>query len=167
MNAAKYGFVETDILDRAIPEPNTGCWLWEGRSMPRGYGMWTIPMRFREHGKADAMLAHRAAFSLANGDVPDDMNVCHRCDQPACVNPDHLFLGTQADNMADMARKGRANRTGGGMGEAHGMAKLTEVAVRAIISDERSHRKIASAHGISKTLVGMIKRRQTWRHLDG
>jgi hypothetical protein len=78
-----------------IPEPNSGCWLWDGWVNGRGYG------RF---GKG---LAHRISWELHRGPIPAGMNICHKCDVPPCVNPDHLFLGTQTDNMRDCARKGR------------------------------------------------------------
>lgn len=82
-------------------EKSAGCWLWRGARGPRGYGHFKIQQIER---------AHRVAFAIANGPIPADMFVLHRCDVPTCVNPAHLFLGTQADNMADRDRKGR---TGG------------------------------------------------------
>lgn len=81
-----------------IPEPNTGCWLWTGTSR-NGYG------RFIWDG--NAYTAHRVAYQILKGPVPPHLMVLHRCDTPACINPDHLFLGTQSDNMRDASRKGR------------------------------------------------------------
>lgn len=84
------------------PEPNTGCHLWAGAVNAHGYGRLTV-------GKTQ-LLAHRIAWVLRFGDIPDGLGVLHRCDLPACVNPDHLFLGSQLDNARDMAKKRRGRK---------------------------------------------------------
>jgi hypothetical protein len=92
------------------------------------------------------------------------MFVCHKCDNPACVNPDHLFLGTHVDNMRDMTSKGRAHKAGP-KGEAHGRAKLTRDDVLAIRTDMRSDRTVAKEYGISLGNVNKIKNLQIWKHI--
>lgn len=88
--------------DKYVPEPNSGCWLWVGASMDNGYGVFYV-------GHETLMLAHRASWTIRSGiPVPDGLLVCHHCDNPVCVNPDHLFLGTAKDNVIDCVAKGRS-----------------------------------------------------------
>lgn len=82
-----------------IPEPNSGCFIWIGAASELGYG------RFRFNGTVQG--AHRVSWQLANGPIPDGMHVLHRCDVPSCVRPEHLFIGTDLDNVRDMHAKGR------------------------------------------------------------
>ena len=140
--------------DRVMVDPATGCWVWAHYRKPDGYGQFNYAGR--------AVLAHRAAFEAVNGVVPEGMCVCHRCDNPPCVNPDHLFLGTHADNMRDMSRKGRS---GAPQGERHGAAKLSEhdVSVIKILLDlgVKQHR-LATLYGVSKASVSNINTGRKW-----
>lgn len=138
----------------AVPEALTGCWLWHGAVQPFGQGVTTV----FENGKHRSRLAHRVAWTVHHGSIPEGMYVLHKCDVPACVNPDHLFLGTQADNLADMRRKGRAPSTAG---ERHGNCRLSDAAIRAIMRDGSLQSTIAAVYGIHPSTVSKIKAGKT------
>jgi hypothetical protein len=137
------------------PEPNSGCWLWTGSGFD-GYG------NFAFRGKPTR--AHRVSYTIYVGEIPSGLYVCHKCDVRACVNPDHLFLGTHEDNQADKARKGRG-RCNDRHGSLHPMARLTEAQVLAIRADQRTQAAIAADYGITFQTVSDIKRRKRWGHL--
>jgi len=141
-----------------------GCWLWTGSGDPKGYGTFWHDGRTRK--------AHRASWLLFKGGIPEGIWVLHRCDNPPCVNPAHLWLGTNADNVADMMRKGRDRHPLGvgpkrpARGAANGRAKLTEASVLAILADGRSHYRIAADYGVTHGVIWRIKRGERWRHLQ-
>lgn len=142
-----------DRFWQKISKESNGCWNWAGarhsRKDPRnGYGV------FRFDGKP--MKAHRVSWLLLKGDIPNGLQVLHKCDNVQCVNPDHLFLGTQQDNIADMVAKGR-NRDGSGIGR-----KLTAEQVKSIRSDWRPSRIIAKEYGVGKSMVNYIKSGDAW-----
>lgn len=122
------------------------CWIWIGSKDGAGYG--TIN---RGH-KLSPHKAHRVAWILAYGELPDGKFVCHKCDNPSCVRPAHLFLGSQADNMDDCSKKGRVRR------------KITPQEAWAIRHAPGKHREIASQYGICKSAVTAIKLGNTWKN---
>lgn len=132
---------------KAFPEPNSGCWIWTATTDKSGYG------RFRVNGIS--VLAHRKAYEIYTGPISAGLLVCHRCDTPACVNPDHLFLGTFLDNSNDMMRK---NRGVWRRGENHKQSKLTTDQVLAIRSDPRPTRRIAAEYGVTSSFISQLKR---------
>ncbi len=139
--------------EKWIPEPNTGCWLWTSTTDKLGYG------HFRLNGPK---YAHRASWTIYRGEIPKDLNVCHKCDTPGCVNPDHLFLGTDSDNVKDAVSKGRWSDA---KGEAHGNSKLTNDQIVSIREDKRKSRDIAPDYGISFQQVYRIRNRESWPHI--
>lgn len=140
------------IIDKYIPEPNTGCWLWIAASFKDGYG------GLRIRGKT--YKAHRISFEVFNGPIPPDTFVCHKCDTKACINPAHLFLGTDLDNIWDMISKGRNPK-----GSKHGKALLTEDHVLKIRKDIRPSGVIAPEYGVKKATITGIRSRRAWKHI--
>lgn len=158
--------------DKFIPEPNSGCWLWTAAATKQGYGVFNMD--------GSGIGAHRASWIMENGDIPDGLCVCHKCDVPSCVNPEHLFLGTYKENTQDMIRKGRrvepdpTNRMRGEYwrnahagtlptGENHHSAKLTEHDVRDIRASNELGIDIAKRFNVSGKTISRIRRFETWR----
>lgn len=148
--------------------PFHSCWEWGGYREPDGYGQ--IIMGSRRRGRKQ--LAHRIAFALANGPIPADSLVCHRCDNRGCVRPEHLFLGTPQDNISDFVSKGRHLRLRSEpvaprerMASGNGMRRLTWAQVREIRARYQrgeTQREIASLYGISRQHVQRIVRLKVW-----
>lgn len=140
-----------------------GCWNWTGAQTSNGYGHLYIGKRpHRQH-----MLAHRMAWIIFNGAIPAGLNVCHSCDNRTCVNPKHLWIGTQAENIQDMVKKRRGS-TVRAVGERHGSAKLTAANVKAIRSAFRKGttiRALANKYGVTWENIKSIVSRKTWRHV--
>jgi hypothetical protein len=140
------------FMKLASPEPNTGCWLWAGVAITGGYGHFSINGRSRS--------AHRASYELFRGKIPSGLVVCHTCDVRLCVNPDHLFVGTQSDNMRDAVAKGRLPS-----GEAHFSAVLTDRVVWCIRHSPWSAAEAAKMHKITRDRVNSIRAGIGWKHI--
>lgn len=133
-----------------------GCWEWQGNQGRHGYG------RLRSTSY-HSVFAHRVAWELTYGPIPDGLEVCHKCDNPPCCRPDHLFLGTSAENLADMRAKGRGAR-----GERHGSAKLLDsqvMTIRQRLAAGANVYSLASEYDVTPDTIWLIRRRRTWQHL--
>lgn len=132
------------------------CWVWTGTVTGKGYG--TLTSKGKRHS------AHRFSYVLANGPIPDGMFVCHACDNPRCVRPDHLFVGDNTANMRDASSKGRLRA-----GAKHPMAlraKLSADDVRAVRLDTRSTYALAKVHGVSSSTIQSIRAGKTYAWVE-
>lgn len=136
------------------------CWRWSGQTDSDGYGRLRVSKR-----PVRRLLAHRVSWTLAFGPIPDGLYVLHRCDTPPCVRPDHLFLGTDADNHRDAVSKGRQAR-----GERSGSAKLTAEHVQAIraryAAGDGTMASLAREYGVGSPSISNIVTGKTWEHLE-
>lgn len=156
-NGGKYGHassIQEFINARYEPVTESGCWIWTGVLNADGYGVISFG------GKR--YMAHRKSLELSGVDVPDNLQVNHRCDVACCINPSHLYVGTQKENIADMISRKRADRKGEKNPFGH---KLSDEEVRVIRSLNMPQRAIARAFGISHSAVGNIINRKHWSHL--
>lgn len=142
--------------------PNNDCWKWTGHLIPTGYGRFTIREPESKHGFLQP-LSHRIAYLLHKGRFDPSLLICHSCDTPACVNPDHLFAGTHFDNAHDCRRKKR-------LGARRGLPKVSRedvIAIRAAAARGESSRSIAKRYNISESGVSCIIKGKTWRAVGG
>lgn len=149
------------LLDRIEYDTNGGCWLWAGTTAWNGYGR----VALKQGGKR-TIPAHRASWCVFRGD-PGDLLVCHHCDVRQCINPDHLFLGTQTENMADMYAKGR-NRPSDTAGSKNHKARLNEADVASIrqrLSDGEREADLAREFGVAPCTINNLYRGRKWRHV--
>lgn len=170
---SKYPSLDVALWARVVK--GDGCWLWAGTTYRHGYG--TFVFRNKRYA------SHRVAYTVTFGPFPQHFYVLHTCDNPPCCNPDHLFLGTQLENMRDMLAKGRgkiycnSGRTynpGTALyesvprGERHSNAKLTEAAVREIRAAyvRGAAPALAAKYGVDASLIGLVVRRKLWAHVD-
>jgi transposase len=129
------------------------CWEWTGSRSPSGYGQFKV--------KENSMTAHRYSWELHNGEIPEGQCVCHKCDNTACVRPDHLFLGTHGDNMKDAVKKGRLGQVG-----AKGKLSYYDViAIKHALAQGLSLRTIAPYYKVSPVTISKIKNNQIWKEV--
>jgi hypothetical protein len=131
--------------------PN-GCWEWTGGKIRNGYGSFTLNCK--------SIVSHRFSYELYNGSIPTGLHVLHKCDNRICVNPNHLFLGTNQDNMSDKVAKGRQAK-----GSTIGKAKLTEEQVLDIKTHKITCKEYAKKYGITMSTIYDIWNRKTWTHI--
>ena len=139
--------LEARFMAQAHPEPNSGCWLWDGALNMHGYG------DFRHFGRRSG--PHRISYALFVADIPDGSLVCHKCDVRCCVNPDHLFLGTNSTNMRDMYAKGRGRK----------QVRLTPALVKEIRLAPSSHKEAAQRFGVKPCAIRDARVGKTWSYV--
>jgi hypothetical protein len=147
--------ITKDRIEKKVERiPEGGCWVWMGTTTVRGYGQ--LISNNRKH------YAHRASYEAFIGEIPKGMHVCHACDNVYCVNPSHLFLGTQKQNLQDMAKKGRSTR-----GERNPMAKLSKEDVEDIkylFTAGNSDSEISKEFGVCRQTINNIRNGKVWNH---
>lgn len=151
---------------RSIVDPDTGCWIWQGPRRRNAYGVAT-----NKSGVTTS--AHRVCYEAAHGvTLPRHLVVCHKCDNPPCVNPDHLFSGTHSDNMKDCAAKGRLKLTLAGanlptmFGTDNAKAKMNPDKVVLIRASTDPIKAIARRFGIDPKTVRQIRNREIWKQVS-
>lgn len=148
-------------IKASIVVDDRGCWIWQKKKARNGYGDFAF-------GGGKNGRAHRVSYEVFIGPIPHSMDVCHRCDVRACVNPEHLFAGSRSENILDASAKGRVSRTHQKKGSNHPSAKLdenkvTEVLRRLDAGDAKA--AIARDFGVSDRIVLLISRGELWRHV--
>lgn len=152
------------FVDKSIGcGPKGDCWQWKGATA-KGYGQ----VQYKP-GHSPRTGAHRYSYRLRFGEITGGRLVCHRCDNPLCVNPDHLFLGSHADNSADCVAKARTcageMRSKLTRGSRNGRARISEADAMIIRASKLPQKQIAAKYAISESAVGHIQRGRTWKHL--
>lgn len=150
------------IIERYLAKvlKSGGCWKWTGAKSPHGYGV------IRGDASKRTVFAHRFSYEHFNGAIPEGLCVLHKCDNPECTNPDHLFVGTQKDNIDDMMRKGRKPQVVGLKGQSSPRAKLTwgEVAeIKRMLSGGSSCASISRVFKVTPENISAIKTGKTWK----
>ncbi len=142
------------IQDNSVRVPESGCWIWIGSLNKYGYGRLTF-------GAKTNIGAHRASYELRHGKIPDGLFALHRCDIKCCVNPDHIFIGTQQENMSDKVAKNRQAK-----GHRHGMSRLSEEQAKEAKFGSARPSELAKKFNCSAVMIRQIRSGLYWRHLD-
>lgn len=129
---------------------DNGCWQWRSHTDKDGYGI--LP------GTNQNTRAHRLSYEMHHGKIPDGLIVCHHCDNPGCVNPDHLFIGTQKDNAQDALKKGRHY-----IGEKNGRSKLTRQNIEEILNSKLNGQQLAEKFRVTRSTINNVRRGVTWK----
>lgn len=151
--------MKTRIMSKVDVDRN-GCWIWKGSYRKSGYGKMNVGSK--ASGTRHTATASRVSYETFVGPIPDGMVICHKCDNPKCVNPNHLFVGTFKDNYDDMVAKGRRNNA---RGSRIATSKLTDAKVRKIKKSRRSTQELADQFGVSASTVRRILNGTTWKHV--
>lgn len=155
---------DKSVIDRFWPKVEKGpdCWDWTGSRDSSGYG--NMGIGSRTDGTRATISTHRLSWEIHVGPIPKNLHVLHECDNPSCVRPSHLWLGTHKENVEDSRLKGRRNRP---IGEKNGRVKLNEADVLAIRNDSRIARLVADDYGVCKSSIWDIRsgRRGLWSHV--
>ena len=147
-----------DVIEwNSIPVTESGCWLWLLSLRRFGHGQ----LVYRKKHQA----AHRGAWVAFRGPIPEGMHVLHKCNVPLCVNPDHLYLGTDIENCADRIRAGTQTIPPTMRGSAHPMSRISEQVARDIKAADGKHAAIAGRFNVCLATVGHIKRGRQWKHI--
>jgi hypothetical protein len=168
---AKECSLKCRILNK-IERKENGCWDWKGKITNAGYGEITLDRKY--------LLIHREAYKLFKGDIPNGLNVCHSCDNKKCCNPDHLWVGTQKENINDCVKKDRRTKGGwsytreyaprntGRPGQKHHANKIRDhdvYEIRELLKQGLNQKQIANRYGVDQSVISKIKNGKAWSHI--
>lgn len=159
-----HGLSESERFMKWLAPQSNGCWDWQGATIKHKDTRQYSWHGFWRNSSGNIELSHRAAWRMFKGEIPDGLHVLHKCDNPKCVNVEHLYLGTHQDNMRDVKERGRGN-PGHLQGSKHGMAKLTEEKVREIRESSESAKEIAQRMGVARTTIYDVRNGKIWNHV--
>lgn len=142
-----------------VEKSKNGCWNWISAKQYNGYGVFWV-------GNGVSKKAHRISYEMKNGKIPDGMYICHKCDNPGCVNPEHLFVGTASDNAQDMSNKkrGRCNKQNGSDNHISKLSENSVIMIR-ILDNVISDNKIAQIINVTREAVRNCRQQKVWKHV--